>query len=205
MDFLKHTLWVILLMVSLSVVGQDFDRQLKAFANSYDYEQKGNYTAAIRELQAVHQEGDYETSLRLGWLMYLAGRHTESLAYYQKCIDIRPLSAEARFGYVNPAASLGMWQQVAVQYNEILKAEPMNTLANYRLGLMAYEREDFATALKYFDKVINLYPFDYDTAIMVAWTQYRLGKLREARIMFQKALLIKPSDSSAAEGLKLIK
>jgi tetratricopeptide (TPR) repeat protein len=205
MDFLKSKLWIILLFYTTTAGAQDFDKQLKAFVNSYEYEQKGNYTAAIRELQAVYHEGDYETSLRLGWLMYLAGRHTESLTYYQKCIAIRPLSVEARFGYVNPAASLGMWQQVEVQYTEILKADPMNTLANYRMGLMAYEREDFSTALKYFDKVINLYPFDYDTAIMVAWTQYRLGKLREARIMFQKALLIQPTDSSAAEGLKLIK
>ncbi len=205
MDFLKTRLWIIMLLFSTTANTQDFDSQLKAFANAYTFEAEGKYKEAINELQKVYQEGSYEISLRLGWLLYLDGRHTESLAHYQRCIEIRPLSAEARFGYVNPAASLGMWQQVAVQYNEILKAEPMNTLANYRLGLMAYEREDFATALKYFDKVINLYPFDYDTAIMVAWTQYRLGKLREARIMFQKALLIKPSDSSAAEGLKLIK
>lgn len=205
MDFLKTRLWIIMLLFSTAASAQDFDSQLKAFANAYNYEAEGKYSEAINELQKVYQEGNYETSLRLGWLLYLDGRQTESLAHYQKCIEIRPLSAEARLGYVNPAASLGMWKQVENQYHEILKTDPMNTLANYRLGLMAYEREDFSSALKYFDKVLNLYPFDYDTTIIAAWTQYRLGKLREARVMFQKALLMKPSDSSAAEGLKLIR
>jgi len=53
--------------------------------------------------------------------------------------------------------------------------------------------------------VINLYPFDYDTMILYAWTNFKLGKLREAQVMFNKVLLNKPKDASAMEGLSLIK
>jgi len=81
----------------------------------------------------------------------------------------------------------------------------MNTTANYRLGLIAYGRQDYETALKYFSKVLNLYPFDYDTALMTGWSLLKTGKLREAKIMFQKTLLIKPNDSSALEGLAMIR
>jgi hypothetical protein len=40
---------------------------------------------------------------------------------------------------------------------------------------------------------------------MYAWSNYRLGKMREAEILFKKALLIRPGDASANEGLLLVK
>ena len=73
------------------------------------------------------------------------------------------------------------------------------------MGLIYYGKEDFTTAFKYFEKVVNLYPFDYDSLIMFAWTNFKLGKYREAKVLFNKALMNKPNDSSALEGLSLIK
>jgi len=100
---------------------------------------------------------------------------------------------------------MGNWDQVITQYQEILKIDPQNTLANYRMGSIAYGKNDFTTAEKYLEKVVNLYPFDYDSNILFAWTNYKLGKLRESQVLFHKVLLIKPKDSSAMEGLGLIK
>jgi len=40
---------------------------------------------------------------------------------------------------------------------------------------------------------------------MLAWTNFKLGKFREAKVLFSKALLIQPGDESALEGLGLIK
>ena len=91
------------------------------------------------------------------------------------------------------------------QYGKILEIDPKNTLANYRIGMIYYGSEDYSLALKYFEKVVNLYPFDYDGTIMYAWTNFKLGKLREAEILFKKALLIKPGNESAKEGLQLVK
>lgn len=205
MDFLKKLFLLVFLLVSGNIFAQDFNKQLAAFESSYANEGKGEYTAAIKDITEVYIESNYDHNLRLGWLYYASGRFTESLPYYQNCIKLKPVSIEARLGYVNPAASLGNWAQVEAQYNEILKIDPMNTTVNYRMGLLAYGREDYLTALRYLNKVLNLYPFDYDTVIMLAWTEYKLGKLREAKIMFQKALLIRPGDASATEGLYLIK
>ncbi len=205
MDFLKKILIFGLMIVRISSIAQEADKQQKAFQASYEAEAKGEYSAAIQQITSVYKADSYEINIRLGWLNYVSGRFSDALPYYLKCIEMMPLSIEARLGYVNPAAALGNWTQVEKQYQEILKIDPMNTTANYRMGLIAYGREDFATALKYFNKVLNLYPFDYDTAIMAAWSQYKAGKLREARILFQKCLLIKPNDSSALEGLSLIR
>jgi len=176
-----------------------------AFSKSYQYEYRGNFTDAITTLKTVYQEDSYEINVRLGWVTYLAGLFTESSAYYQKAIALKPYSIEAKLGFANPASALGNWDQVISQYNEILTIDPQNTTTNYRLGSIYYGRKDYGKAEKYLEKVVNLYPFDYDSNILFAWTFLKLGKLREAQVLFNKVLLIKPTDASALEGLGLIK
>jgi len=177
----------------------------EAFNESYTLEGKADYPGAINALKAVYDEDSYETNLRLGWLHYLAGLFTESTAYYQKAITLKPYSLEAKFGFAYPASALGNWDQVEAQYGEILKIDPQNTLALYRMGSIYYGREDFIKASTYLEKVINLWPFDYDSMILFAWTTLKLGKFREAQVLFNKVLLIQPGDKSAVEGLGKIK
>lgn len=205
MDFVKKSLLAGLLLAFMPIHAQQIDKQILAFENSYRYEADGKYTEAVQEILNIFEETSYEHNLRLGWLYYISGRFTESLPYYQKCFTLKPLSIEARLGYIYPAAALGNWTQVEQQYTEILTIDPQNSLANYRMALIAYGREDFQTALRYLNKVINLYPFDYDTVILMAWTELKLEKLREAKVMFHKALMIRPGDASAEEGLQAIK
>ena len=196
---------LMLLLSSTMLFAQQFEEVKEAFSRSYELEKEGEYSKASETMKTVYDENSYEINLRLGWLAYLSGLFTESIAYYQKAISLKPISIEARFGIAYPASSLGNWEQVINQYNKILEIDPENTYANYRLGNIYYGREDFQKAEKYFEKVVNLYPFDYDAVIMLAWTKLKLEKLREAKVLFQKALLISPEDESAQEGLELIK
>jgi tetratricopeptide (TPR) repeat protein len=207
MEFLKQLSAIVLLslLFNLNAGSQEYKTIQDAFEKSYLYEYSGDYSKAVDALKTVYSEDSYEINLRLGWLTYMAGFFTESSAYYQKAIDLMPLSIEARFGYVYPASAMGNWEQVKNQYIEILKIDPQNSLANYRLGSIYYGNEDFTTALKYFEKVVNLYPFDYDGLLMYAWTNLKLGKYREASVLFNKVLMNRPNDTSALEGLKLIK
>ena len=80
-----------------------------------------------------------------------------------------------------------------------------NSTANYRLGVIYYGKGEYKTASKYFEKLLNHYPFDYDAINMSAWTYYRMGEMRKAKVLFNKALLNQPNDKSALEGLSLIR
>jgi tetratricopeptide (TPR) repeat protein len=179
--------------------------QLEAFSRSQEYEGRGNFADAISTMKGIYQEDSYEINLRLGWVTYLNGSFTESAAYYQKAIKLMPYAIEPKLGYVYPASALGNWDQVIAQYNDILAVDPQNTTANYRMGSIYYGRKDYAKAEKYVEKVVNLYPFDHDSMLLHAWVLLKLGKLREAQVMFNKVLLNKPKDVSALEGLALIK
>lgn len=175
----------------------------EAFSQSYTLEGQGDYTKSIEVLKKIYQDDSYEINLRLGWLTYMSGLFTESVAFYQKALSLMPYSVEARFGIVLPLSALGNWNQIVNHYNEVLKIDPMNYTANYRLGLIYYGREDYSQAYKFFEKIANMYPFDYDAIHMFAWASLRFKKNREALVLFHKALLIRPNDASALEGMRL--
>jgi len=180
----------VLLLIGLNTQAQDYSEIQEAFSVSYALEYSGEYSKAIDAIKKVYSEDSYEINLRLGWLTYMAGFFTESAAYYQKSIELRPLSLEAKFGIVYPVSAMGNWEQVKKQYRDILTIDPQNTLANYRLGSIYYGNEDFTTAIKYFEIVTNLYPFDYDGLLMYAWANLKLGKLREAKVLFNRVLMV---------------
>ena len=201
----KTVLMTILLFSVILSSAQDYSKLTTAFSDSYVKEKAGKYSDAASALKAYYDANSYELNLRLGWLTYLQGQFSESLNYYNKAIDLMPYAIEPRLGVVLPASSLGNWDLVIAQYSKILTIDPNNTVALYRLGLISYDRKDYKQAYPYFEKIVNLYPFDYQSVVMLAWTDLKLGKTREAKILFNKALLYYPEDPSAKEGLSLLR
>ena len=181
------------------------DKITVAYTSSYEKEYKKDYTGAMVPLKEIFDSKSYELNLRLGWLAYEAGQYKESMAYYQTCTELMPYSIEAKLGMAYPAYALGNTSKVISQYENILVIDPDNSTANYKLGMIFYEKKDYASASKYFEKMVNLYPFTYDSLLMYAWTNYQLGKTREAKVLFTKVLWLYPTDKSALEGLSLIK
>ena len=202
---IKNIFIIALLLINVNSTFAQTDKLTLAFSKSYEYESKKNYTLAVSSIKEIYDPKSYEANIRLGWLYYLLAQYKESMSYYQIAINIMPYSIEAKFGYVYPAAALGNMEQVINQYNKILQIDPQNSTANYRMGLIYYDKKDYTSAYKYFEKVVNLYPFGYDALIMYAWTNYQTGKTREAKILFNKVLMLSPYDKSALEGLSLIK
>ena len=207
MDFLKKlVVFSVITIFTFPVFSQDNQAALEsAFSKSYAHEKSGDFTAAMDELKNVLDKSSYELNLRLGWLNYNAGLFDESIIFYSTAQKLKPYSEEARFGLILPNAALGKWNEVIDLYDKILEVNPQNTVALYRLGLGYYGRKDYSKAHPLFKKVVDLYPFGYDGLLMLGWTSYFLGKNNEAKILFNKAKLYNPGDSSANEGLKLIK
>jgi len=175
-----------------------------AFSKSYIAENQSNYQLAISEMKPIYQKDDYISNIRLGWLNYLAKQYSESIAFYQLAIALKPYAIEARLGCVKPLSAIENWEKVKEQYLEILKVDPLNTTANYWLGVIYYNRKDYKSATSLFEKVVNLYPLDYDSVIMLAWAKLYNNNHADARILFQQALIIRPNDSSAQNGLQLV-
>lgn len=176
----------------------------QAFAQSHAAEQRGDLKLAITTLQATKDNG-YLVLLRLGYLHYSSGLAAEAVQYYQQAIKQRPFAIEPRLGMANAAAQANNWTQVQAQYEAILRIDPNQTYVHYQLGMIKYNRKEYTNALRHFEKVVNLYPADFDGLIMLAWTHFRIGKLKEAKVLFQQVLMLRPNNPSALEGMSLIK
>ena len=202
MEILKRLSYIILLAAisSFSYAQTDVALQ-RAFRNSYANENKKDYQSAIADVTPYYSEGNYEVNIRLGWLNYVNKNYNASQTYYSKAVSIKPNSIEAKFGYVKPLSFLQSWDKVLAQYTDIIKIDPQNTQANYWAGVIYYNRKNFAEATKLFKAVISLYPFDYDGNHMMGWASLMAGKKPDAKIYFNKALIIKPDDPSSIEGL----
>jgi tetratricopeptide (TPR) repeat protein len=206
METVKRMYLMALLLVLSTIQGsaQTPTTWQSTFYKSYDLEKASNYTGAIAELKKVYKADDYFVNIRLGWLYYLAKNNQESLKYYQLAIKLKPSAVEAKFGCVKPLSALELWDAVKEQYIAILRIDPSNTRASYWLGVIYYNRKEYPKADKLFEKIVSLYPLDYDSVIMLAWTKFREGRSAEAKILFNHALTLIPNDKDALSGLKLV-
>ncbi|RZK31870.1 MAG: tetratricopeptide repeat protein [Hymenobacter sp.] len=190
-----------LILLNLRVAQAQQEELAASFGASYSAEAKANYDDAIGALKSRYTNL-YEQNLRLGWVYFLAKNYTQSAVYYQKAVEQRPYAIEPKFGLIKPLNALGQVEKMLGLYTAILQIDPQNTQANYWAGVIYVNRKQFDKAAKYFERVINLYPFDYDTNLSLAWTYLNLGKKSEARALYNKVLLIRPGDANALAGLK---
>lgn len=183
------------------------DPQIAAFNQSLFFERKGDLQNAIKELLNIYNENknDYLINLRLGWLYYLSELYNESLNYYQRAIEIKNNSIEAKIGATYPLSKLEKWEEVRNIYQQILILDPQNYTANLRLGQYYLLRGNYSEANKYLSISYNNFPSDYESNLSYGWTQYYIGNRKKAKELFKNVLMISPNDSLATIGFNLSK
>ena len=202
MEILK----IIVLGLFLSIGINTFSQSVaSSFSKSYTLENDAKYDEASAELIKIYDKKSYAINIRLAWLNYLSGQLSQSIEYYDICIKLKPLSIEALLGKTYPEASLGNWQNVIATYESIIKFAPNNYTANLKLAQIYLNTERYSEAEPIYKLILNQYPFTYDVVIGAAWNNFYLGKLREAKVLFNKALLLYPDNESAKQGLEKIK
>lgn len=196
------TLQIKILLLSLLFTGAAMGQGTElAFSKSYLFEYESQYTKAIKALQDLDAD-TYEINLRLGWLNYLNKDYAKAEIHYKKAIVLEPASVEARFGLVLPLSAAGNWNSVVTVYLEILKQDPNNSIANYRIASIYYNRKNYASVISYIIKVIKMYPFDYDSNLLYGKTLYAQGKPAEAKKYIEKALAYNPQSDEAKALIK---
>jgi len=205
MEKVKISLLLLFFLVTAArpVMGQSNIQE--AFRESYTHENNGEIEKAIEALEKVYESSSYELNLRLGWLHYQKGSMNESIGFYHRAVDLKPYAVEPKLGLAYPLSALGRWDDIIGLYEQILRTDPQNSLVNYRMGLIYYNRGQYERADPFIEKVVNLYPFDYDSLLLFAWNKLMLGRKREATVLFNKVLLANPDDESALRGLDMVR
>jgi tetratricopeptide (TPR) repeat protein len=194
---IRNALLVIALGISFQSIAQNAnDALINAFTESYKQEAAKDYDKAIKALKTAGAENLYEANVRMGWLYYSKKDYVQSSRAYQAALNLKPKSIDAALGYVNAEAGLQNWDNVFEAYKKILTNDPNNSTANYRIALMYFYRKDYVNAQVYLQHVLDLYPFDYDSMLLMAQTKAAAGKLTEAKTWYEKVLLYNPSDNA---------
>lgn len=204
MDSLKRAFLSILILALFSISAAAQQSLSEAFKTSYESESAGNLETAIDALEGMYQPDSYELNLRLGWLHYQKGEMDKSMVFYRRAVNLKPYAIEPKLGLAYPYSALARWDDVINLYESILEIDTQNSLVNYRLGLIYYNRGEYERADFYIEKTVNLYPFDYDSLLLFAWNKLMMQRTREAKVLFEKVLLASPGDESALNGLSLI-
>ena len=199
---MKNTILFMVLCIGLTATSFSQTTVSTAFSKSYELEYNKEYDKAIVAMQAVYSESSYDINLRLGWLNYAAGEYTKSLNYYKVATKLIPKSIEAKMGLVYPLSALQNWNEVLKTYEQILLIDPNHAKANYQVAYIYYVRKDYKKAHTYAKKVFNLYPFDYDTNLLLGKICVSLGDISSAKLHLNKALNYSPS---SAEVISLLK
>jgi tetratricopeptide (TPR) repeat protein len=206
MKKIKNTIGVLCMLFLLNnVKAQNTSLLQKAFTDSYSLENRKLYSEAIASLNKVYDENSYEMNLRLGWLNYMNKNYSQSQQFYQKAVAKKPKSIEAKLGLVNPMAALENQEKTLQVYNDILKLDEANYTANYWSGVIHYNQKRYEQAIRFFEKVVNNYPFNFDGNHMLGWTYLKMNKPNEAKSAFNTALLIVPGNASCLDALSKIK
>jgi len=201
----KGFIAIVMIIQSLFAIAQNDAALQSVFSESYTLEYNKKYNDAIALLKHNYSDKSYELNLRLGWLCYSNKNYVQSQQYYQQAVELKPYAVEAKLGLLKPLSALESWDKVLETYESILKIDPQNYTANYWEGVLLYNRKKYEAASKLFEKLINLYPFDYDANHMLGWSYLYLGRKADAAILFNKALLNRPADPSCLDGLSRLK
>lgn len=196
---MKKIIILVLVSFCLSVSAQQTSDV--AFSKSYSFEYETQYAKAIAAITDLHID-NYQIDLRLGWLYYLSKDYVKSEQHYRKAVALEPSSIEARFGLVLPMSATGNWNNILTVYLEVVKLDPNNSIANYRLTSIYYSRKDYVNATTYVSKVLKLYPFDYDSNLLFGKILMAQGKNPEAKKHFTKALEYNTLSEEAKAALK---
>lgn len=189
------------LLISQFISFATQDATISAFSSSYKFESFKQYGEATKALMKVYDINSYVINLRLGWLTYLNGEHTASIKYYNQAINLKPKSIEALMGKTYPLAAISNWGDLKNNYLEILKVDPSNQTANYRLAEIHFNRNENKVANEFLDTVLTNYPFDYYSNVLMAKIKTKQGEISKAKAYYNIALLSNPDDVEILKAL----
>ncbi|MDZ7271178.1 MAG: tetratricopeptide repeat protein [candidate division KSB1 bacterium] len=99
------------------------------------------------------------------------------------------------------------YEAAANKYRDALNHDPLSPIVHFNLGTTDYKRQNYEDALKDFDKALN----SPDVATQakayynIGNTLFRMGKLPESILAYQRALQLDPNDVDAKYNLELVR
>ena len=140
----------------------------------------------------------------LGNLYSRQGKLNESVAYYEKALEIQPDYPEVHTNLADVLTRLGRLDEAAEHAAEVQRLMPNSAEAHYRMAGILVQRKDFNGAMVQYREAIRLKP-DYAEAHYSLGSALALqGHLDEAFEAFTDAVKLRPNYADAHFNLGVV-
>ena len=157
---MKKSLFFLLLNTILVFGDRQFETIKHYYFKSYDYEQMGKYTEAIKMLTPLYKKysNGYTLNLRFGWLFFLDGKYKDSINYYQKAALINPYAVKPKLGLIRVYLKTAQYQKAESTAQKLLKTDYYNYYGNLYIAKALIAQKKYKSALGIVRKMLSLYP-----------------------------------------------
>ena len=128
-----------------------------------------------------------------------------AIASHQKAINLIPSNTSYRRQLAQVYWKERMYQVALEQYRKIIKFEPEDEKAIYRIGLMALKKGELDEAKSYFNYLISLNPNHTHAHGALGLIFFQLGAHKKATAAYETILSIEPNHQQAQSMLKKIR
>ena len=163
---------------------------------------KGAITNIKKSLQLESEA--YNPNMILGQILSEEGS-AECLKYYDKAVEIDPLSIEAVYAKALFLQENKREEEALKEYTKIISISPQFQDAHYNTGYIYFKKGDYERAKKSFVAAIRVSPAFAKAYYMRGYCDEKLGDKKAAKADYQRALNFDPELSLANEGLERVK
>lgn len=196
-------LWAFMVILGFLMGGAEFDDIKTQYFKSYDYEQMGKYTEAIKSLSPLYQKypKGYTLNLRFGWLFYLGKKYNDAIRYYKEASLINPYALDPKLGLIRVYLDTDSFDKAQVVAYELIKIDYYNYYANLYViqALIAQKKYEIATEI--INKMLALYPTDISYLEQLAIV-YKKTKSKYLEPLYEDILILDPNNVLVRSALK---
>jgi len=172
---------------------------------SYQLEAQGKYAEALAKMTQVtpSARSRYFVTVRLAWLSYLSGRYDQSATQYHAAAALEPKAVEPKIGLTLPLMAQRKWKELEKACAAVLKIDPRHGVARARLAHAHYMVGNYPDAAVVYRGLIEDYPAELDHQTGLGWAIARMGRVAEAKKIFEAVLEVSPDNPNAKQGMAL--
>ena len=163
---------------------------------------RGDMATARKLLHELQVSGDREEAqivIAEGQLLRDANQLPEAMNVFKAGLSRFPANTDLLYDYAMAAEKSSQWDVMESSLRKIMELAPNNQHAYNALGYSLAERNiRLQEALSLIDKALQLAPDDPFIMDSMGWLQFRLGNLKEAESLLQRAYELRPDVEIAA-------
>jgi tetratricopeptide (TPR) repeat protein len=122
------------------------------------------------------------------------GRPSEAEKFFRQALHLNPEFITAHNDLARCLYRHGMVEPAILEFQETLRRDPRNIIANFNLGVIFRDRRRYIEAAQHLENARQMLPSDLATLLALTDVYFRTGKAEKAKLISNELIAAHPSD-----------